>query len=76
MAQIDIDMINAIPVPAAIVEQKRMIAQLVDDILDFKRTDPEADTSELEVEVNQLVYKLYGLTNEEIVAVERDIWVD
>ena len=53
-----------------------MIAQLVDDILDFKRTDPEADTSELEVEVNQLVYKLYGLTNEEIVAVERDIWVD
>ena len=29
-----------------------------------------ADTSELEAEIDQLCYTLYGLTDEEIVAVE------
>ena len=33
-------------------------------------TDLEADTSEEEVEIDQLVYALYGLTEEEIAVVE------
>jgi hypothetical protein len=43
---------------------------LVDRILAAKKTDPTADTSALEAEIDQLVYKLYGLTDEEIAVVE------
>ena len=32
--------------------------------------DPQADTSKLEAEIDQLVYQLYGLTEEEIKIVE------
>lgn len=43
---------------------------LVDQILTLKRENPEADTSALEREIDELVYKLYGLTEEEILIVE------
>ncbi len=35
-----------------------------------KRADPSADTSAWEREIDQLVYRLYGLTPEEIKIVE------
>jgi adenine-specific DNA-methyltransferase len=35
-----------------------------------KKSDLKADTSELEKAIDQLVYKLYGLTEEEIKIVE------
>jgi len=35
-----------------------------------KKKDPQADTSELETEIDQMVYDLYGLTKEEILIVE------
>ena len=35
-----------------------------------KKRDPEADTSALEQEIDQMVYELYGLTEEEITIVE------
>ncbi len=43
---------------------------LVEKILTTKRTNPKADTSALEAEIDQLVYQLYGLTEEEIKIVE------
>jgi hypothetical protein len=46
------------------------ISFLVDRILAAKKADPAADTSALEAEIDQLVYKLYGLTDEEIAVVE------
>jgi hypothetical protein len=46
------------------------IITLVDQILSAKKQNPEADTSQLEKEIDQLVYKLYGLTEEEIKIVE------
>ena len=46
------------------------IATLVDRILAAKKADSAADTSVLEAEIDQLVYKLYGLTEEEIAVVE------
>jgi adenine-specific DNA-methyltransferase len=39
---------------------------LVDNILAAKRADPSADTSAWEREIDQLVYRLYGLTPEAI----------
>ena len=35
-----------------------------------KRDNPEADTGELEAEIDRLVYALYGLSEEEIAVVE------
>ena len=35
-----------------------------------KEADPSVDTSEFEAEIDQLVYNLYGLTDEEIAVVE------
>jgi adenine-specific DNA-methyltransferase len=46
------------------------MATLVDQILSAKKQNPEADTSQLEREINQLVYKLYNLTEEEIKIIE------
>jgi len=46
---------------------------LVDQILAAKRADPaggQADTSALEGEIDQLVYQLYGLSEDEIAIVE------
>jgi adenine-specific DNA-methyltransferase len=47
------------------------IEQRVETILNLKKTDPDADVSELEAEIDQVVYKLYGLTPEEIEIVEK-----
>ncbi len=49
------------------------IKSLVDQILSAKEGDPEADTSELEAEIDQLVYELYGLSEEEIKIVEESV---
>jgi type I restriction-modification system DNA methylase subunit len=42
----------------------------VREVIAIKRTSFSADTSSLESEIDQLVYKLYGLTEEEIALVE------
>ena len=61
---------KALPIPNVSSEQQAPIIELVDQILAAKRTDPIADVSDLENEVNQLVYLLYDLTPEEIDIVE------
>jgi hypothetical protein len=58
------------PIPPATAEQQTSFVKLVDRILAAKRADPQADTSALEAEIDQLVYALYGLTEEEIKIVE------
>ena len=42
----------------------------VDQILTLKKSNPQADTSALEREIDAMVYALYGLTDEEIAIVE------
>ena len=46
------------------------IITLVKEILQTKRMNSGTDTSSLEHEIDQLVYQLYGLTDEEIAIVE------
>ncbi len=43
---------------------------LVDEILEAKKQNPKADTSELENQIDQMVYKLYCLSDEEIAIIE------
>jgi hypothetical protein len=53
-----------------ILLEKERIIVLVNQILEIKRQNPQADTSDLEREIDEIVYQLYGLTEEEIAIIE------
>ena len=52
-----------------LIEQQPFIS-IVDHILEAKDYDIHADTTEMEADINELVYQLYELTEEEIKIVE------
>ena len=60
------DFLLKVPIPSATPAQQKPIIDLVDQILAVKKADNTADTTELEKQIDALVYKLYGLTDEEI----------
>ena len=62
--------VETIPIPKIPATKQRPFIQLVDRILIAKDADPEADTTQQEREIDRLVYTLYGLTGEDIAAVE------
>lgn len=60
-------------VPVVTPENKNIVDRViadVDQILTIKKTNSKADTSVEEKEIDQLVYQLYGLTEEEIKIIE------
>ena len=62
-----------IPIPPVTEANQHLVTQIedkVDKILDAKDTNPDADVSKLEKEIDQIVYLLYDLTDEEIAIVE------
>ena len=61
--------IESLPIPTTTVAQQKPIIALVDRILAAKKQDPQADTTELEAQIDRLVYKLYGITDEKEIAV-------
>ena len=63
--------VERIPIPKISAAQQKPFIELTDGILQAKATNPAADTSALEVDIDRLVYQLYGLTTEEIAVVER-----
>ena len=62
--------VDNFPIPDILKVNQKPITNLVSRILAAKRTNPVADTSALEREIDQLVYQLYDLTPEEIKIVE------
>ena len=62
-----------LPIPDVSPEQQAPIVALVDKILDAKRADLEADVSNLEKEIDKLVYGLYDLTDDDIAIVEGSV---
>ena len=58
------------PIPVVVHEQQTEIIEIVNQILDAKCSDLDADTTDLENEIDRLVYALYDLTPEEIAIVE------
>ena len=69
--QLTLNDIRQIRIPLPSDQQKELIETFVNQILLAKKSDPVADTSALEAEIDRLVYELYGLTEEEIRIVER-----
>lgn len=64
-------LIENLPVPnLEATKQQKPFIKLVDQILKKKKYNPNADTGELEREIDEMVYELYGLTQEEIKIIE------
>lgn len=53
-------------------DQQQPIIALVDQILAAKKANPQADTTDLEKQIDQLVYILYNLTPAEIETIEKN----
>lgn len=62
--------IRNIPIAPATADQQLPIITLVNRILAAKKSNPLADTTAEEREIDRLVYNLYGLTDEEIDVIE------
>ena len=68
--QIDKEPLLAIPIHKPSDKNKQPFITLITQILAAKQKDPNADTSALEGQIDQMVYNLYGLTEDEIKIVE------
>lgn len=62
--------IELLPIKTPSKKLKESIEKLVNKIIYLKNIDPQSDTRKLENEIDQLIYKLYGLTEDEIKIVE------
>ena len=67
------EFMKSFPIPPITEANQNLVAEIenkVDEIIAVKDADPNADTSNLENEIDKLVYGLYGLTDDEIAIVE------
>ena len=62
--------LRKLPIPNVSLEQQSKIRNLALKILEIKKTNCNQDASSIENQIDQLVYQLYGLTEEEITIVE------
>ena len=62
--------VKTFPLPNIDEETRIVIDEKVSRILSAKQSDPSADTTVLENEINFMVYKLYGLTYDEVLVVD------
>jgi hypothetical protein len=70
LAQVKPQRIKSLPIAKANLEHQHTMESLVDRIRAAKRANPQEDTTRWEEEIDQLVYQLYGLTEDEIKIVE------
>jgi adenine-specific DNA-methyltransferase len=62
--------LGRLPIPDISKDNQQPFINKVKEILSQKSEDPKADTSNLEQEINIMVYELYALSEEEIKIVE------
>lgn len=62
--------VKTFPLPNIDEETRVVIDEKVSRILSAKQSDPSADTTALEDEIDFMVYKLYGLTYDEMLVVD------
>ncbi|MFC2188146.1 Eco57I restriction-modification methylase domain-containing protein [Fulvivirgaceae bacterium LMO-SS25] len=60
---------DKLPIPNKL-ENASLIGEIVNTIINLKKTNHLTDTTELENQIDQLVYELYGLNEEEINIIE------
>ena len=64
--------VKEFPIPVVAYEQQTGIIRIVNQILEVKAADSDANTADLEKEIDKRVYALYNLTQEEITIVEEE----
>ncbi|AFZ54026.1 class I SAM-dependent DNA methyltransferase [Cyanobacterium aponinum] len=62
--------LEELPIKKISEREEKTFMEIVEKILEKKKENPEADTEKLERKIDEMVYKLYGLTAEEIAIVE------
>ena len=62
--------VKEFPIPDVMMDKQMPIITLIDQILAAKQKDPQADALSLEKQIDVMVYKLYGLTYEEVKIIE------
>ncbi|MGB8689157.1 MAG: TaqI-like C-terminal specificity domain-containing protein, partial [Microcoleus sp.] len=73
LAQIKPTILKDLPVKLDNEKIVRQIESTVEQIITAKKSNPDADTIALEKEIDEMVYQLYELTEEEIKIVEGDM---
>jgi adenine-specific DNA-methyltransferase len=68
--QFQVDKEPLLEIPIIKPEEEQPFISLVDQILAAKQKDPNANTSALEKQIDEMVYALYDLTPDEIAIVE------
>lgn len=63
--------LEQLPVVKPTTAQSQQIVEIVDQILIQKKSNPNANTSALEQQIDKLVYDIYGLTKAEIAVIEQ-----
>lgn len=72
LSQVKPKLLEQVPIPETLGESAvSEIGNLSKSIFDAKNQNPEVDTTELESEIDRLVYEMYGLSEEEIEIVEK-----
>ncbi len=65
--------IELLPIKEPTAEHESKIENLANQIIEIKKQNPSANTTSLETQIDQMVYQLYGLTEEEIAIVEKGV---
>jgi hypothetical protein len=60
------DFFDNIPIPKVSESNQKPLIKLVDKIIELKKSDSKADTSSYEEEIDEIVFKLYGLNSADI----------
>lgn len=71
--QFKINELAVFPIPKDRTAYKDGIVRLVKEIMDIKLLNHDADTLELDSQIDSMVYELYGITPEEIKIIEEDL---
>jgi adenine-specific DNA-methyltransferase len=70
---ISVQALNPLKVPIPTENQEKEICSLLNLIIETKKKNPTANITDLENQIDHLVYELYGLTKEEIEIVEASL---
>ncbi|MBT7789580.1 MAG: hypothetical protein HN757_11955 [Calditrichaeota bacterium] len=62
--------IEKLPFIEATLEQQVKLVKLIDQIMVLKKNDPDSEIANLQHEIDEIVYKIFNLTREEIAIVE------
>jgi len=65
-----IEQIKEIPFALGNKKQQELIAKKVNEILKLKKQNPNFETNDLETEIDNIVYKMYDIQNDEIKIIE------